>query len=74
MQKKILMLCFFLSIYYISCSLSWIDWLIDLGLGNYDVNVVTAALLDKQCDIIWFDRRKDPNTIRLGKPDILDWN
>jgi len=46
--------------------------LIDLGLGNYDVNVVTAALLDKQCDIIWFDRRKDPNTIRLGKPDILD--
>ena len=41
--------------------------LLILGLGNYDVNVVTAALLDRQCDIIWFDRRKDPNTIRLGR-------
>lgn len=38
-----------------------------LGFGNYDVNVVTAALHNKHCDIIWFDRRKDPNNIRLEK-------
>ena len=36
------------------------------GLGNYDVNVVTAALLAKHCDVIWFDRRKDPSIIKLG--------
>jgi len=36
-----------------------------LGFGNYDVNVVTAALHNRHCDIIWFDRRKDPNKIRL---------
>jgi len=38
-----------------------------LGLGNYDINVVTVALHNKLCDIIWFDRRKDPNIIKLDK-------
>lgn len=36
-----------------------------LGLGNYDVNVVTAALHSRDCDIVWFDKRKDPNIINL---------
>jgi len=38
-----------------------------LGLGNYDINVVTAALNCKNCDIIWFDKRKDPSIIKLDK-------
>ena len=41
-------------------------WTIFSGLGNYDINVVTAALNCKNCDIIWFDKRKDPSIIKLG--------
>jgi len=36
-----------------------------LGLGNYDVNVLTAALHTKNCDAVWFDKRKDPSIISL---------
>lgn len=28
------------------------------GLGNYDINVIMSALHSKQCEAIWFDRRK----------------
>ena len=28
------------------------------GLGNYDVNVVMAALQLKQCDLVWWDKRR----------------
>jgi len=28
------------------------------GLGNYDVNVVTAALQAKDLCVVWFDKRK----------------
>lgn len=32
-----------------------------LGLGNYDINVIMAALQKKKnCEAIWFDKRKDP--------------
>ena len=34
-----------------------------LGLGNYDVNVLTAALHKKAFDLVWFDKRKQPETI-----------
>ncbi|XP_059179656.1 josephin-2-like [Physella acuta] len=30
-----------------------------LGLGNYDVNVLMAALQEKGYETIWFDKRKD---------------
>ncbi|PVD37465.1 hypothetical protein C0Q70_00055 [Pomacea canaliculata] len=30
-----------------------------LGLGNYDVNVIMAALQKKGYETIWFDKRKD---------------
>ena len=36
-----------------------------IGLGNYDVNVITAALNGKDHDLVWFDKRKDPRTIKL---------
>lgn len=36
-----------------------------LGLGNYDVNVLSAALQTKNCDSVWFDKRKDPSIISL---------
>ena len=29
-----------------------------IGLGNYDVNVITAFLQIKEYDVIWFDKRK----------------
>lgn len=29
-----------------------------LGLGNYDVNVIMAALQKKDCGTVWFDKRK----------------
>lgn len=29
-----------------------------LGTGNYDINVVIAALETKGCAIVWFDKRK----------------
>lgn len=34
-----------------------------LGLGNYDINVLTAALHTKAFDLVWFDKRKQPETI-----------
>lgn len=35
-----------------------------LGLGNYDVNVIMAALQNKMnCEAVWFDKRKDPECI-----------
>ncbi|KAK2181642.1 hypothetical protein NP493_386g01029 [Ridgeia piscesae] len=36
-----------------------------LGLGNYDVNVIMAALQSKHCDIIWFDKRKNIDRLQL---------
>lgn len=30
-----------------------------LGLGNYDVNVLMAAVQLKNCETIWFDKRKN---------------
>lgn len=29
-----------------------------LGLGNYDINVIMKALQKKDCEAIWFDKRK----------------
>lgn len=29
-----------------------------LGFGNYDINVITSFLHTKNCDVIWFDKRK----------------
>ena len=34
-----------------------------LGLGNYDVNVLTAALNSRDCDTVWFDKRKEPRSV-----------
>lgn len=28
------------------------------GTGNYDVNVIMAALDEKDCVAVWFDKRK----------------
>jgi len=33
------------------------------GLGNYDVNVLIAALQQKDCTAVWFDRRLDPSAL-----------
>ncbi|XP_052871134.1 josephin-like protein [Anopheles cruzii] len=38
-----------------------------LGLGNYDVNVIIAALHMKDCEAVWFDKRKDPSRIDTSK-------
>ncbi|GFT52332.1 hypothetical protein NPIL_215551 [Nephila pilipes] len=38
-----------------------------LGLGNYDVNVLMAALQLKGYEAMWFDKRKDPSNIDFGK-------
>ncbi|MCL4117640.1 UNVERIFIED_CONTAM: hypothetical protein GTU68_025181 [Idotea baltica] len=38
-----------------------------LGTGNYDINVIMAALTTKGCGVIWFDKRKDPNIIVLDQ-------
>jgi len=38
-----------------------------VGLGNYDVNVIMAALESKDCSAVWFDRRKDPRIIDVTK-------
>ncbi|CAG5134486.1 unnamed protein product [Candidula unifasciata] len=34
-----------------------------LGLGNYDVNVLMAALQEKGLETIWFDKRKDVDVL-----------
>lgn len=39
-----------------------------LGLGNYDINVImTAVQAQTECEVIWFDKRKDPKTIEIEK-------
>uniref|UniRef100_A0A914UUS8 ubiquitinyl hydrolase 1 n=1 Tax=Plectus sambesii TaxID=2011161 RepID=A0A914UUS8_9BILA len=37
-----------------------------LGLGNYDVNVLFAALQVKDCAAVWFDKRKSPTCLDLN--------
>ncbi|XP_075969137.1 josephin domain containing [Anticarsia gemmatalis] len=37
-----------------------------LGLGNYDINVIMAALQKKGCEAVWFDKRKDPGCLDLS--------
>lgn len=37
-----------------------------LGLGNYDINVIMAALQKKGCEAVWFDKRKDPGCLDLA--------
>lgn len=37
-----------------------------LGLGNYDINVIMAALQRKNCEAIWFDKRRDPKCLLLN--------
>ncbi|XP_050369936.1 josephin-like protein isoform X2 [Argentina anserina] len=40
--------------------------------GNYDINVLIAALEDKGKNVVWHDRRKGANTIDLdGAEDAL---
>ncbi|KAH9519751.1 Josephin-1 [Bulinus truncatus] len=34
-----------------------------LGLGNYDVNVIMAALQEKGYETVWFDKRKNVNLL-----------
>ncbi|XP_014214803.1 josephin-2 [Copidosoma floridanum] len=36
-----------------------------LGLGNYDVNVIMAALQKRGCEAVWFDKRRDPSCLCL---------
>ncbi|XP_014233181.1 josephin-2 [Trichogramma pretiosum] len=36
-----------------------------LGLGNYDINVIMAALHKKGCEAVWFDKRRDPKCLHL---------
>lgn len=36
-----------------------------LGLGCYDVNVIIAALAKRGFDVVWYDKRKDPNSLDL---------
>ncbi|XP_072943797.1 josephin-2 [Epargyreus clarus] len=37
-----------------------------LGMGNYDINVIMAALQKKGCEAVWFDKRKDPGCLDLS--------
>ncbi|KAL3876735.1 hypothetical protein ACJMK2_034535 [Sinanodonta woodiana] len=37
-----------------------------LGLGNYDVNVIMAALQSKGLSCVWFDKRRDVNFLDLS--------
>ncbi|XP_055611389.1 josephin-like protein [Uranotaenia lowii] len=34
-----------------------------LGLGNYDINVIITALHTKDCEAVWFDKRRDPSCL-----------
>ncbi|XP_015524155.1 josephin-2 [Neodiprion lecontei] len=36
-----------------------------LGLGNYDINVIMAALQRKGHEAVWFDKRRDPKCLCL---------
>lgn len=42
-----------------------------LGLGNYDINVIMKALLTKDCETEWFDKRKDPGDIEFNDKRIV---
>lgn len=52
-----------------------------LGLGNYDVNVLMAAIQTKNCETVWFDKRKNikcllPENIQgfiLNTPSEYKW-
>ena len=52
----------FLSSYYCLFSLSPESWINPhksvFGLGNYDVNVIMAALQSRDLSTVWFDKRK----------------
>lgn len=37
-----------------------------LGLGNYDVNVIMKAVQSKQCEAIWWDKRKSMKNLNLA--------
>uniref|UniRef100_A0A8C4QFN9 Josephin-2 n=1 Tax=Eptatretus burgeri TaxID=7764 RepID=A0A8C4QFN9_EPTBU len=37
-----------------------------LGTGNYDVNVIMAALQTKGCEAVWWDKRRDVDGIAFG--------
>jgi len=37
------------------------------GLGNYDVNVLMAALQDKGMETVWFDKRKSVNILDVSQ-------
>ncbi|NXX22430.1 JOS1 protein, partial [Podargus strigoides] len=37
-----------------------------LGNGNYDVNVIMAALQTKGYETVWWDKRRDVNVIALS--------
>lgn len=36
-----------------------------LGLGNYDINVIMAALQSRDLMTVWFDKRKDVDCLEL---------
>ncbi|KAJ8679883.1 hypothetical protein QAD02_015670 [Eretmocerus hayati] len=36
-----------------------------LGWGNYDINVIMAALQRKGCEAVWFDKRRDLGDLLL---------
>ncbi|XP_043255056.1 josephin-2 [Colletes gigas] len=36
-----------------------------LGFGNYDINVIMAALQRKGLEAVWFDKRRDPKCLCL---------
>jgi josephin len=38
-----------------------------LGLGNYDVNVLMTAVQQKGFEAVWFDKRKNPEHLRLDR-------
>lgn len=38
-----------------------------LGLGNYDINVIMAALQRRGREAVWFDKRRDPKCLCLDK-------
>ncbi|XP_002736946.1 josephin-2-like [Saccoglossus kowalevskii] len=52
-----------------------------LGLGNYDVNVIMAALQLRNCEAVWWDKRKNLDILNfdniigfiLNMPSPLQW-
>ncbi|XP_065340676.1 josephin-like protein [Cloeon dipterum] len=37
-----------------------------LGLGNYDINVLSTALQTVGYEAVWFDKRKDPSCLNMS--------